>query len=94
MHVVNTFDVSLQIVVQKLEKEDLVFREFHDDIEFVEHSEAWMGKYGPSKYKSKDWTDVKSTPAKEDMDASFAMGNGKKSAREKGLHHNTPSTGD
>ena len=84
MHVINNFDVSLQIVVQKLEKEGLAFRGFRDDIEFVEHSEAWMGKYGPSKYKSKYWTDVKSTPAKEDMDnrvdASFTTGNGKKLA--------------
>ncbi|XBI63217.1 hypothetical protein VPH35_043686 [Triticum aestivum] len=86
------------IVVQKLEKEGLAFRGFRDDIEFVEHSEAWMGKYGPSKYKSKYWTDVKSTPAKEDMDnrvdASFTTGNGKKLARDKGVHHNTPGTGD
>ena len=98
MHVINNFDVSLQIVVQKLEKEGLAFRGFRDDIEFVEHSEAWMGKYGPSKYKSKYWTDVKSTPAKEDMDnrvdASFTTGNGKKLARDKGVHHNTPGTGD
>ncbi|XBI69870.1 hypothetical protein VPH35_064496 [Triticum aestivum] len=87
-----------EIVVQKLEKEGLAFRGFRDDIEFVEHSEAWMGKYGPSKYKSKYWTDVKSTPAKEDMDnrvdASFTTGNGKKLARDKGVHHNTPGTGD
>ena len=83
----------LQIVVEKLEKEGLVFnrnRGFGDDVEFVDHSEDWMGKYRPSKY----WTDVNSTPRKEDMEASFTMGNGKKSAREKGLHHNTPSTGD
>ncbi|XP_020169546.1 uncharacterized protein [Aegilops tauschii subsp. strangulata] len=70
-----------------------------DDIEFVEHSEDWVGKYGPSKYKSsKYWTDVKSTPAKEDMDnrvdASFTTGNGNKLAREKGVHHNTPGIGD
>ncbi|XBI72114.1 hypothetical protein VPH35_066145 [Triticum aestivum] len=65
-----------------------------DDIEYVEHSENWMGKYGPSKY----WPDVQSTPAKEDMDnrvdASFTTGNENKLAREKGVHHNTPGTGD
>ncbi|XBI32247.1 hypothetical protein VPH35_055721 [Triticum aestivum] len=87
-----------EIVVQKLEKEGLAFRGFRDDIEFVEHSEAWMGEYGPSKYKSKYWIDVKSTPAKEDMDnrvdASFTTGNGKKLARDKVVHHNTPGTGD
>ena len=99
MHVINNFDVSLQIVVQKLEKEGLAFRGFRDDIEFVEHSEDWVGKYGLSKYKSsKYWTDVKSTPAKEDMDnrvdASFTTGNGKKLARDKGVRHNTPGTGD
>ena len=102
MHVVNAFDVSLQIVVEKLEKKGLVFKPnkgSDDDIEFVEHSEDWVGKYGPSKYKSsKYWTDVKSTPAKEDMDnrvdASFTTGNGNKLAREKGVHHNTPGTGD
>ena len=102
MHVVNAFDVSLQIVVEKLEKKGLVFKLNKgpgDDIEFVEHSEDWVGKYGPSKYKSsKYWTDVKSTPAKEDMDnrvdASFTTGNGNKLAREKGVHHNTPGTGD
>ncbi|XP_020158482.3 uncharacterized protein [Aegilops tauschii subsp. strangulata] len=91
-----------QIVVEKLEKKGLVFKlnkGSDDDIEFVEHSEDWVGKYGPSKYKSsKYWTDVKSTPAKEDMDnrvdASFTTGNGNKLAREKGVHHNTPGTGD
>ncbi|XP_073355563.1 uncharacterized protein [Aegilops tauschii subsp. strangulata] len=90
------------IVVEKLEKKGLVFKPdkgSDDDIEFVEHSEYWVGKYGPSKYKSsKYWTDVKSTPAKEDMDnrvdASFTTGNGNKLAREKGVHHNTPGTGD
>ncbi|KAF7107830.1 hypothetical protein CFC21_108408 [Triticum aestivum] len=90
------------IVVEKLEKKGLVFKPnkgSDDDIEFVEHSEDWVGKYGPSKYKSsKYWTDVKSTPAKEDMDnrvdASFTTGNGNKLAREKGVHHNTPGTGD
>ena len=47
MHVINNFDVSLQIVVQKLEKEGLAFRGFRDDIEFVEHSEAWKStSYG------------------------------------------------
>ena len=97
MHVVNAFDVSLQIVVEKLQKKGLVFKPnkgSDDDIEFVEHSEDWVGKYGPSKY----WTDVKSTPAKEDMDdmvdASFTTGKGKKMARKKGVHHNTPGTGD
>ncbi|XP_073353550.1 uncharacterized protein [Aegilops tauschii subsp. strangulata] len=90
------------IVVEKLEKKGLVFKPnkgSDDDIEFVEHSEDWVGKYGPSKYKSsKYWTDVKSTPAKEDMDnrvdASFTTGNGRKLACEKGVHHNTPGTGD
>ena len=54
MHVVNAINVSLQIVVEKLEKKGLVFKPnkgSDDDIEFVEHSEAWMGKYGPAKYK-------------------------------------------
>ncbi|XBI08071.1 hypothetical protein VPH35_135867 [Triticum aestivum] len=91
-----------EIVVEKLEKKGLVFKPnkgSDDDIEFVEHSEDWVGKYGPSKYKSsKYWTYVKSTPAKEDMDnrvdASFTTGNGNKLAREKGVHHNTPGTGD
>ncbi|XBJ07027.1 hypothetical protein VPH35_012604 [Triticum aestivum] len=82
------------IVVEKLKKEGLVFnrnRGSGDDVEFVEHSEDWMGKYRPSKY----WTYVKSTPQKEEMEASFTMGcNGKKSAREKGVHHTTPGTGD
>nr|XP_040258554.2 uncharacterized protein LOC120975879 [Aegilops tauschii subsp. strangulata] len=90
------------IVVEKLEKKGLVFKPnkgSDDDIEFVEHSEDWVGKYGPSKYKSsKYWTGVKSTPAKEDMDnrvdASFTTGNWNKLAREKGVHHNTPGTGD
>ena len=48
MHVVNAFDVSLQIVVEKLEKKGLVFKPnkgSDDDIEFVEHSEDWVGKY-------------------------------------------------
>ena len=102
MHVVNDFDVSLQIVLEKLEKKGLVFkpnRGSGDDVEFVEHSEDYVWKYGPSKYKSsKYWTDVKSTPAKEDMDnrvdGSFTTGNGNKLAREKGVHHNTPGTGD
>nr|XP_040252149.1 uncharacterized protein LOC120969128 [Aegilops tauschii subsp. strangulata] len=83
-----------EIVVEKLKKEGLVFnrnRGSGDDVEFVEHSEDWMGKYRPSKY----WTYVKSTPQKEEMEASFTMGcNGKKSAREKGVHHTTPGTGD
>ncbi|XP_073358381.1 uncharacterized protein [Aegilops tauschii subsp. strangulata] len=91
-----------EIVVEKLEKKGLVFKPnkgSDDDIELVEHSEDWVGKYGPSKYKSsKYWTDVKSTPAKEDIDnrvdASFTTGNGNKLAREKGVHHNTPGTGD
>ncbi|KAM3258664.1 hypothetical protein ACQJBY_050445 [Aegilops geniculata] len=90
------------IVVEKLEKKGLVLKPnkgSDDDIEYVEHSEDWVGKYGPSKYKSsKYWTDVQSTPAKEDMDnrvdASFTTGNGNKLAREKGVHHNTPGTGD
>ncbi|XBI19091.1 hypothetical protein VPH35_060712 [Triticum aestivum] len=90
------------IVVEKLEKKGLVFKPnkgSDDDIEFVEHSEDWVGKYGPTKYKSsKYWTAVKSTPAKEDIDnrvdASFTTGNGNKLAREKGVHHNTPGTGD
>ncbi|XP_048528365.1 uncharacterized protein LOC125507883 [Triticum urartu] len=86
-----------EIVVEKLEKKGLVFKPnkgSDDDIEYVEHSEDWVGKYGPSKY----WPDVQSTPAKEDMDnrvdASFTTGNGNKLAREKGVHHNTPGTGD
>ncbi|XBI49787.1 hypothetical protein VPH35_113295 [Triticum aestivum] len=91
-----------EIVVEKLEKKGLVFKPnkgSDDDIEFVEHSEDWVGKYGLSKYKSsKYWTDVKSTPAKEDIDdmvdASFTTGKGKKMARKKGVHHNTPGTGD
>ncbi|KAM3214129.1 hypothetical protein ACQJBY_066517 [Aegilops geniculata] len=86
-----------EIVVEKLEKKGLVFKPnkgYDDDIEYVEHSEDWVGKYGPSKY----WPDVQSTPAKEDMDnrvdASFTTGNGNKLVREKGVHHNTPGTGD
>ncbi|KAM3297176.1 hypothetical protein ACQJBY_039182 [Aegilops geniculata] len=91
-----------EIVVEKLQKKGLVFKPnkgSDDDIEYVEHSEDWVRKYGPSKYKSsKYWTDVQSTPAKEDMDnrvdASFTTGNGNKLAREKGVHPNTPGTGD
>ena len=52
MQAVNAFDVLLQIVVEKLEKKGLVFKAntgFRDDVEFVEHSEDWVGKYGPSK---------------------------------------------
>ena len=87
MHVVNAFDVSLQIVVEKLEKKGLVFKPnkgSDDDIEYVEHSEDWVGKYGPSKY----WPDVQSTPAKEDMD------NRVDASVTGDVHHNTPGTGD
>ena len=48
----------LQIVLEELENKGLVLktkRGFGDDGEFVEHSEDWIRKYGPSKY----WTDVK-----------------------------------
>ena len=86
----------LQIVLEELENKGLVFKTNRgfSDVEFVEHSENWMRRYGPSKY----FPDVKSTPAKENMDngveASFTNGNGKMSAREKGMHLNTPGTGD
>ena len=86
----------LQIVLEELENKGLVFKTNRGftDVEFVEHSENWMRRYGPSKY----FPDVKSTPAKDDRDngveASFTNGNGKKSAREKGMHLNTPGTGD
>lgn len=96
-HVDNVIDVSLQIVLQKLLKKGLVSKSnmgFRDEVEFVENTEEWVDKYGPSKY----WTDVKSTPAKEDMDngleASFTTGKEKKLRSDKGVHLNTPGTGD